>query len=105
MSWTIRRAGSALSLAAVVALFPSIVGAQPAPMPTGQAGQLITIPAGLVINLHVVKDVSSADLKVGDNVPMQAVSDVAVGEYLIVRAGADALATVASASAPALTMR
>jgi hypothetical protein len=95
MLWTIREVRSACSLAALVALFPSVAGAQPAPQPTGQ---LITIPAGLVIELHVTKDVSSADVKVGDNVPMQAVSDVAVGGYLIVRAGAEALGTVATVS-------
>lgn len=84
---------TATAFTALNALLAGTAGAAPTAAPVGQR---IGIPAGVVIKMHVLSPVSSSSANPGDSVPIQAVADVVVDGYVIVKAGADGLATVAT---------
>ena len=61
------------------------------------AAQTLTIPAGTAIRIRTTQAVSSATARVGDDVSMEVLADVAVNDYLVIRQGAPVIAVVSVA--------
>ena len=61
------------------------------------AQQTLTIPAGTAIRIRTTQAVSSATARVGDDVAMEVLADVAVNDYLVIRQGAPVIAVVSVA--------
>lgn len=61
------------------------------------AQQTITIPAGTAIRIRATQAVSSDTARVGDDVSMEVLADVAVNNYLLIRQGAPVIAVVSVA--------
>ncbi len=76
-----------LSLFVAVFLSASIVAAQ----------ETVTIPAGTAVRIRTTQSVSSETARVGDDVPMEVLADVAVNGYVLIRQGAPVIAVVSRA--------
>lgn len=61
------------------------------------AQQTLTIPAGTAIRIRTTQAVSSGTARVGDDVSMEVLADVAVNNYLVIRQGAPVIAVVSVA--------
>jgi hypothetical protein len=78
-----------LSLSLSLAVFVS------ASMATAQ--QTVTIPAGTAVRIRTTQPVSSESARVGDDVPMEVLADVAVNGYVLIRQGAPVIGVVSRA--------
>ncbi|PYX61074.1 MAG: hypothetical protein DMG76_00475 [Acidobacteria bacterium] len=61
------------------------------------AQQALTIPAGTAVRIRTTQQVSSETARVGDDVPMEVLADVAVDGYVVIRQGAPVIAVVSRA--------
>ena len=52
------------------------------------SGNLVTVPSGLIVRVVIESELSSAKSLVGDTFAVHAAQDVAVGNYIVIRAGA-----------------
>jgi PDZ domain len=76
-----------LSLFVAVLLSASIVAAQ----------ETVTIPAGTAVRIRTTQSVSSETARVGDDVPMEVLADVAVNGYVLIRQGAPVIGVISRA--------
>lgn len=76
-----------LSLVIVVFFSGALVSAQ----------QTLTIPTGTAVRIRTTQQVSSETARVGDDVPMEVLADVAVDGYVVIRQGAPVIAVVSLA--------
>ena len=58
------------------------------------AQQTLTIPEGTAIRIRTTQPVSSDTARVGDDVAMEVLADVAVNDYIVIRQGAPVIAVV-----------
>ena len=61
------------------------------------AQQAVTIPAGTAVRIRTTQPVSSESARVGDDVPMEVLSDVAVNGYVLIRPAAPVIGVVSLA--------
>jgi PDZ domain len=61
------------------------------------AQQTLTIPAGTAIRIRTTQPVSSDTARVGDDVAMEVLADVAVDNYVVIRQGSPVIAVVSVA--------
>ena len=66
-------------------------------MPSLLAQETLTIPAGTEIRIRTTQVVSSETARVGDDVAMEVLADVAVNHYIVIRQGAPVIAAVSVA--------
>jgi hypothetical protein len=61
------------------------------------AQQTVTIPAGTAVRIRTTQPVSSESARVGDDVPMEVLADVAVDGYVLIRQAAPVIGAVSLA--------
>jgi len=76
-----------LTLFLAVSLSASLVAAQ----------QILSIPAGTAVRIRTTQPISSDTARVGDDVPMEVLADVAVNGYILIRQGAPVIGVVSRA--------
>lgn len=76
-----------LCLSLAVLLSANLVAAQ----------QTVTIPAGTAVRIRTTQPVSSESARVGDDVPMEVLADVAVNGYVLIRQAAPVIGVVSLA--------
>src|SRR5258708_34460758 len=63
----------------------------------GAAQQFLSIPAGTAVRIRTTQPISSDTARVGDDVPMEVLADVAINGYILIRQGAPVIGVVSRA--------
>lgn len=61
------------------------------------AQQTLTIPAGTPVRVRTTQSISSETARIGDDVPMEVLADVAINGYVLIRQGAPVIGVVSRA--------
>jgi hypothetical protein len=78
----------------MLAMLPSTMSAQGQPFVDGR---FFKVPANTVIRVRTMDEVSSETARVGDVVEMEALGDVLVNGYVVIRQGASAVGQISRA--------